>query len=309
VSTLAERESGKSSASSLSYVLVTPARNEEEFIELTIRSVVGQNLRPVKWVIVSDGSTDRTDEIVRGYAARHDWIEWVRMPERNERHFAGKVGCIQTACEHLRGSDYDIIGSLDADLSFDEHYFSFLLGKFAADPELGIAGTPFSEQGKTYDYRFSSTEYVSGACQLFRRECFEEIGGYVPVKGGGIDVIAVMTARYNGWRTRTFTDQVLVHHRPMGSATYGGRLASSFRLGQRHYSLGWHPVWQVFRSVYQMKHKPYVLGGTTLLAGYLWGMVRRVERPVTPEIIAFQRQDQLRRLRAFLTGRSLRGQE
>ena len=75
----------------LTYVLITPARNEEAFIELTMKSVVNQTVRPVKWVIVSDGSTDSTDAIVKKYAAEHDWIELITMPERRERHFAGKV--------------------------------------------------------------------------------------------------------------------------------------------------------------------------------------------------------------------------
>ena len=182
--------------STLSYVLVTPAKNEEDFIELTIKSVIQQTVLPLKWVIVSDGSTDRTDEIVQRYATQYEWIELVRMPERTERHFAGKVGCFNAGYERVRQLNYDIVGSLDADLSFDEEYFEFLLEKFSADPQLGLGGTPFSEGGETYDYRFSSIEHVSGACQLFRRECFEAIGGYVPVKGGGIDVIAVLSARF-----------------------------------------------------------------------------------------------------------------
>ena len=113
----------------------------------------------------------------------------------------------------------------------------------------------------TYDYRFSSADHVSGAAQLFRRECFEEIGGYVPVKGGGIDVIAVMTARLKGWRTRTFTERVSHHHRLMGSAQQRRKILSDFALGQKDYRLGFHPVWEVFRLLYQMTRRPYVIGG------------------------------------------------
>jgi biofilm PGA synthesis N-glycosyltransferase PgaC len=287
----------------LTYVLITPARNEEAFIELTIKSVVSQTVRPLKWIIVSDGSTDRTDEIVGSYAGRHDWIELVRMPERALRDFAGKVGCFNAGRDRVRELEYDIIGSLDADISFDQEYFKFLTGKFAEDPQLGLAGTPFSEGGETYDYRFSSTEHVSGACQMFRRICFEDIGGYVPVKGGGIDVIAVLSARMKGWRTRTFTEKTCVHHRPMGSAKHKKKLAANFKLGQRAYCLGWHPVWQVFRCVYQMSRRPYLTGGGALLCGYFWAMFRRVERPVSNELLEFQRRDQMRRLRTFLRER------
>jgi biofilm PGA synthesis N-glycosyltransferase PgaC len=282
------------------YVLVTPARNEEDFIELTIQSVVRQTVRPVKWAIVSDGSTDRTDEIVSKYTAQHDWIELIRMPERQERHFAGKVGCFNAGFARVKHLNYDIVGSLDADISFGEDYFAFLLQKFAADPELGVAGTPFSEGGATYDYRFSSTEHVSGACQLFRRECFEAIGGYVPAKGGGIDVIAVLTARLRGWHTRTFIERVSMHHRPMGSANDKGKLAAEFKLGLRQYRLGFHPLWQLFRSIYQMTKRPYIAGGSALLLGYAWAIVRRVEWLITPELVELQRRDQMRRLRGFL---------
>ena len=282
----------------LSYVLITPARNEQDFIELTIKSVIGQTLRPLRWIIVSDGSTDATDDIVKKYAAQHGWIELHRMPEREERHFGGKVACINAAYEKLKGLSWDIIGSLDADISFDTDFFSFLIEQFAKNPQLGLAGAPFQEGGATYDFRFSSTDHVSGACQLFRRECFEAIGGYTPVKGGGIDVIAVLTARMKGWQTRTFPEKFCLHHRPMGSATHGA-VASPFKLGEKDYRLGRHPLWQMFRSIYQMKHRPIILGGCALLMGYFWVWLLRVQRPVSAEVIAFQRREQMRRLAAF----------
>jgi glycosyltransferase involved in cell wall biosynthesis len=286
--------------SGLQFVLVTPARNEEDFIELTIQSVVRQTVRPLKWAIVSDGSTDRTDEIVKRHLAQHEWIEFVRMPEREERHFAGKVDCFNAGFARVKHLNYDIVGSLDADISFGEDYFEFLLQKFAADQKLGVAGTPFSEGGATYDYRFSSTEHVSGACQLFRRQCFEAVGGYVPAKDGGIDVIAVLTARSKGWHTQTFIEKASVHHRPMGSAKDKNKLAAEFKLGVRQYRLGFHPLWQLFRSVYQMTRRPYIAGGSALLLGYAWAMVRRVEWVIAAELVELQRRDQMRRLRGFL---------
>ncbi len=153
------------------YVLITPARNEAQFIELTIHSVIAQTTRPAKWVIVSDGSTDGTDKIVRHYASKHPWIEVVRMPDRQERHFAGKVYAFNAGYARVRDVAYSIIGSMDADISFDADYFSFLLDKLVRDPALGLVGTPFKDSSM-YDYRFVSIEHVSGACQLFRRRCF-----------------------------------------------------------------------------------------------------------------------------------------
>ena len=131
------------------YVLITPARNEAEFIELTIQSVVAQTVRPLKWVIVSDGSTDGTDDLVRKYQAENPWIELVRMPERRERHFAGKVHAFNAGYERVKGLPYDVVGSLDGDLSFDPEYFAYLLGKLAENSELGLVGTPFRDGLKT----------------------------------------------------------------------------------------------------------------------------------------------------------------
>ena len=284
----------------LQYLLLTPARNEEAFIEQTIESVIAQTIRPAHWLIISDGSRDRTDEIVSRYAQQHPWIELYRMPDRESRDFGGKARSFNTGYNLIKNLPHDAVVSLDADLTFDPEYFEFLLDRLAADPALGIVGTPFSEDGITYDFRFSSPEYVSGACQVFRRECFGAIGGYVESKGGGIDVIAVLTARHKGWRTRTFTEKACAHHRPMGSGNYQRKIVANFKLGQRQYSLGFHPLWQTFRSAYQMSRKPYISAGAALFVGYFWAMIRRIPRPVGPELIAFQRRDQMRRLRVFL---------
>jgi glycosyltransferase involved in cell wall biosynthesis len=283
-----------------SYVLITPARNEAAFIELTLKSVVEQTVRPLKWVIVSDGSTDGTDEIVTKYLADNPWIELLRMPERRERHFAGKVHAFNAGYARVKHLPFEIVGSLDADLSFDSEYFLFLLAKLAENPELGLVGTPFQDgPNKTYDFRFVSIEHVSGACQLFRRQCFEDIGGYKPVKGGGIDHIAVLTARMKGWKTRTFTEKMSIHHRPMGTAERG-TFKARFKTGSLDYALGGHPLWELFRTCYQMSKRPVLIGGLTLLAGYLWAFATRAERPISPELVKFRRSEQMLRLRNFL---------
>jgi poly-beta-1,6-N-acetyl-D-glucosamine synthase len=285
----------------LTYVLVTPARNEEAYIQKTIESVVSQTVLPLRWVIVSDGSTDRTDEIVRTFERRHDWIELVRMPEHADRQFASKVHAFNAGYERLQGLSYELIGSLDADLSFGPDYFEFLLHKFSENPRLGVAGTPFVENGSHYDYRFANIEHVSGACQLFRRECFEEIGGYIAIKGGGIDWVAVTTARMKGWRTRTFTERACVHHRPIWTAAVSP-LRGQFSQGQQDWFLGGHPAWQVLRAGYQMTRPPYVVGGLGLLAGFWWALISRMRRPVPEDLVRFHRAEQMARLKSILRG-------
>lgn len=283
-----------------SYVLITPARNEEAFIELTIKSMLAQTVKPLKWVIVSDGSTDRTEEIIRKYSVSNPWIELVRMAHRAERHFAGKVYAFDAGYAKTKDLNPDVVGNLDADVSFEPEHFQSLLAKFAEDPDLGVGGAPFKEGSQQYDYRFSNIENVWGGCQLFRRQCFEAIGGYMPLKGGCIDHIAVVSARMKGWKTRTFTDRVCVHHREMGTAQQG-LLKAKFRLGGKDYSVGNHPVWELFRTLYQMSKPPFVLGALALAAGYAWSWVQRKERPLSRDIVAFVRQEQLQRLqRVFM---------
>ena len=283
----------------MTYVLVTPARNEAAFIEMTIRSVVGQTVKPLRWIIVSDGSDDGTDAIVGRYAKDHEWIQLLRMPEHRDRHFAAKVMAFNAGYTALADLHYDIVGNLDADISFDQDYFAFLLQRMADNPALGVAGTPFMEDGRTYDFRYASVEHVSGACQLFRRACFEEVGGYVPIRGGAIDWLAVTTARMKGWQTRTFVEKHCVHHRPIGTAS-GKALSAQFKHGRKDYYVGGHPLWQLLRGIFRMKGRPYVLGGGCLILGYVWAWMTRTPRVASPELMRFHRGEQVARLQSLL---------
>jgi poly-beta-1,6-N-acetyl-D-glucosamine synthase len=285
-----------------SYVLITPARNEADYIELTMKSMLAQTWPPIKWVIVSDGSTDSTDDIVRKYAADCPWIELVQMPERPERNFAGKAHAVNAGREKVAELHYDVIGNLDADVSFDQDYFAFLMSRFGENPRLGVAGTAFHEGDLTYNYEFVGTEHVSGMCQMFRRECFEAIGGYPALRSGGLDVIAVLSARAKGWETRTFLEKTFLHHRSQGRALHTG-LRERLHTGRKDYLLGNHPMWEFFRSIYQMQRKPYVIGGLLVLGSYLWSSLRGVERTIPDELMALRQDDQKKRLRMVLQRR------
>jgi poly-beta-1,6-N-acetyl-D-glucosamine synthase len=288
------------------YVLVTPARNEARFIERTIQSIIAQTVHPLRWAIVSDGSTDGTDEIVSRYAAAHGWIELVRMPERKERHFAGKVMAIRAGVERMNGLPYEVLASLDADITFERDYFEFLLARLAADPQLGVTGTPYKDTGgDSYDTRYAARDHVPGACQVFRRACWEEIGGYFPSRGGFIDSTATLMARSKGWKTRTFTEKNSLHHRLVGTAEHGP-FHSRFDLGKQDWAIGNHPLWEISRGLYQMTKKPYVLRGMTILAGYVWAALRGVERPLPRELQALRRKEEMAQLARFFRLRAKR---
>jgi glycosyltransferase involved in cell wall biosynthesis len=285
----------------LSYVLITPARNEQTNIEKTIRSMIAQTLPPAKWVIVDDGSSDSTADIVGKYLDSYGWIELIQLPKHRQRSFAGKVYAFNAGLERVKDCEYAIVGNLDADLSFDEHYCKFLVTKFEEDPELGVAGTIFEENDgySSATDSFEGQNHVAGGCQVFRRECFAEIGGYVPNKAGGIDWIAVTTARMMGWKTRSFREKAFFHHRSLGTAERGF-LASTFSYGEKDYYLGGHPLWELCRVGYRMLKKPYLLDGSALCLGYLWALARRLDRPVSDELMRFHRREQMLKLKAIM---------
>ncbi|MEY4749948.1 MAG: hypothetical protein RIQ60_2162 [Pseudomonadota bacterium] len=283
------------------YVLVTPARNEAAHIAATLRSVLAQTEPPLRWVVVSDGSTDGTDEVVTRYLPSCPWLRLLRRPAREARHFAGKAQAFAAGQAALSDLDYDFIANLDADITVDPDHFAYLLDQFAADPRLGVAGTPYREGERQYDYRYTSIEHVSGACQMFTRACFAAVGGYQAMPGGGIDWVAVTSARMLGWRTRTFCARVCQHHRPMGSAQTGSELAARWRLGHKDYVLGGHPLWQAARALYQAHRPPRVLGALCLWAGYVHAWACGAETTVSDELKQFHRQEQMQRLRAQLT--------
>jgi poly-beta-1,6-N-acetyl-D-glucosamine synthase len=283
----------------MKYVLVTPARNEEKFIEKTLRSMTAQTLRPERWVIVDDGSTDGTLPLVQQYAPNHPWIEVVQRQQRAERSFSGKVDAFNAGLERVRPLSFDVIGNLDGDVSFEPDYLEFLLRRFAEDPKLGVAGTPFLENG--YDsavHSFEGENHVAGGCQLFRRECFQDIGGYVSHAAGGVDWIAVTTARMRRWKTRSFPEKRFHHYRALGTAERG-QIAALFSYGEKDYYLGNSPIWELFRVCYRIIKPPYFIAGLSLLSGFCWAALRRTRRPASRELIRFHRKEQMHKLGAI----------
>ncbi|MGA2224630.1 MAG: glycosyltransferase family A protein [Syntrophobacteraceae bacterium] len=278
------------------YVLVTPARNEEATIEITLQSVVNQTLLPMEWVIVSDQSTDSTDEIVRRYGAQHTFIRLVRLEHGSERSFSSVVHATEAGIEALTAKNYDFLGLLDADVRLKPDYYETLIGRFAADPGLGLAGGLVLDviNGKVCRGRQYLGD-IAGATQFFRRKCFESIGGLVTIPEGGWDAITCVQARANGYQTATFPDLIVEHLKPR-NISEGNVLRRNWQMGIRDYALGSHPVFEVVKCVARAAESPLLAGAAVRLLAFAWCSVRRRRRTISIEVMRRTRQEQINRI-------------
>jgi glycosyltransferase involved in cell wall biosynthesis len=277
------------------YTLITAAHNEQDYIEETIQSVLLQTLRPRVWVIVSDGSTDRTDEIVLRYSAANPFIHLVRREKDENRGFASKVFAIRAGIEYLGENDTEYIAHLDADIALGPKYFEDVLTRCQRDPSLGIAGGWYSESvnGLFSVVPGSSTASVPGCMQVFRRSCYKEIGGLLPIEYGGEDWYAEVMARKAGWRVQSFPEVLVRHLRETGTAS--NKLQYCFHQGVTDFCLGSHPAFEMVKVAKRMMWRPYILGGGARLLGFLFAHVSK-RRAVSEDFVTFLRREQLSRL-------------
>jgi poly-beta-1,6-N-acetyl-D-glucosamine synthase len=286
------------------YVIITAAHNEEQYIENTINSVVSQDIQPFKWIIASDASTDRTEEIVQKYATVHTFIELLRLDGSHQGNFSSKVEAIRTAYARLAGEQFQFIGILDADISMGPTYFGELLNIFQRDSHLGLAGGSIYEEkrGAFRNRRGNRVRSVAGAVQMFRRECYEAIGGLRSLRYGGEDWCAEVCAQMHGWSIRTIPKLKVFHHRPTGAAN--NLVFRWFQQGRMDFSLGSLPIFEIVKCFARFAAKPIVLGGLARLAGFVWSYCIGQDRLVSEEFVRCLRAEQRRRLiPALRTGR------
>lgn len=287
-----------------SLVLLTAARNEAALIRHCLDAVTAQTQPPRRWVIVDDASTDGTGQIVAEYAKRYHFLHLVRRERTGMRNFGSKAEAISVAADAARDIASDFIAALDADSSFEPDFFERLMERFAADERLGLAsGTTYEFQnGELVPVR-NHSENVGGQIQVFRRACYEEIGGYVKGIPGNIDSVAVYTARMRGWRTWTFDDLPVYHHRRMGTGE-GHILSARFKSGYRDHIMGYHPLYHLAMSAGRLNEPPYLIGSVLRVAGFAWGALRtfRQSRPLPKEFVKYLRKEQMGRLRRVLIG-------
>jgi glycosyltransferase involved in cell wall biosynthesis len=282
------------------YVIITPAHNEATFIAKTINSMVLQTRQPKRWVVVNDASTDGTGKIVDQHEKLHGFIKLVNVERPPGRHFGNKVTAFNKGLEMVQGLRYEYVGNLDADISLEPSYFEKLLYEFERDPELGIAGgMVHTNEGGRYVSQEVALDSVAGAVQLFRRECFEQIGGYIALPCGGIDAAAEIMARQAGWKTRTFPEYRVLEHRMTGSAT-ARPMGSRVKEGRRLHSLGYAPEFFVARCVNRLKSKPRIVGSFGALFGYFSNVLRGEPIALPPEVVRQLRLEQREKLKRML---------
>jgi len=261
-------------------LLITPARDEAEHLQRTIRAVAAQTQRPDLWLIVDDGSSDSTPEILSRAAKQLPFLRVLRAPQQGDSNpdrlaIAAEARAFNWALRGLDLDDFTHVGKLDADVELPTEYFERLLERFEREPQLGVAGGALLERGRAGWQLTKVPEYhVRGAMKLYRRECFAAIGGIEERLGW--DTIDETYARMAGFRTRSFADLAARHYRPV--ATRGGVLRGRARHGQCAYILRYGAWWVGLRSLKVACSRPFALSGAAFLYGYVRAAVRGEDR-------------------------------
>lgn len=278
------------------YVIITPVRNEADFVPTTIESVAAQTLLPRRWVIVDDGSTDGTGQILAAASSRYPWLTVVPRSDRGFRKpGGGVVEAFYDGYPALDGVDWDFIVKLDGDLSFEPDYFEKCFAHFKDDPELGIAGGTIYvfENGRLkVDCPDDPPFHVRGATRIYRRACWEKVHPLVPAPGW--DTVDEVRANMCGWHTRTFPDVQLIQQRETGGAD--GLWRTWFKNGLAGYVIGYHPGFVLARCVKYLWAKPRVLASAAMLAGFCAGILKRQPHIAEQSVVRYLRRQQLRYL-------------
>ncbi len=293
----------------MKYIVVTAARDEAGYIEHTIKSLTAQTIKPIKWVIIDDGSSDQTAELAEAAAAQNDWITVIRRQNRGFRQVGvGNYDALQEGFRTIANLDHDFLSIVDADVEFAPTYFEELSVKYSENPRLGIGCGAVIDtlDGKNFKADILP-EMTAGPLKCYRRECWEEIGGLV--RASSWDAIDCFKAMQLGWLSRTFDEESLhiSHLRPTGS-TQINIFTGKKRRGAGMYFMGAHPVWVIASALRRFFEPPMARGSWYVLVGYFQEMFRRGDQLQDRELVSYIRHWQINRLfRGLLAlGSSLR---
>ncbi|MGH8615861.1 MAG: glycosyltransferase family 2 protein [Gammaproteobacteria bacterium] len=281
------------------YVVISPIRNEEEYLALTIASMCAQTAKPLKWVLVDDGSSDRTGALIEEAAKQHPWIVAVHRKDRGSRQAgAGVIEAFYDGYDLVANDQWDFIAKFDGDLSFGPDYFESCLREFQADLNLGIAGGTCCKviDGRLVaEFGGEPAFHVRGPTKIYRRQCFDSIDGLIQAPGW--DTVDQVKANMLGWKTLTFQHIHLVHHRPTGGAY--GSWANWIKNGLANYIAGYHPIFMVCKCLKRALARPSPAGireGLGLWCGFMKGYLKRIPKVADPAMIRYLRIQQWRAL-------------
>jgi biofilm PGA synthesis N-glycosyltransferase PgaC len=277
------------------YVLITPVRDEQEFLPRTIASVVAQTILPREWIIVDDGSKDRTGEIIADATRQYPWIRGVKRQDRGHRKWgAGIIEAFYDGYNALTFKDWDFMCKLDGDLSFEPGYFEATFRKFAEDPKLGIGGGMlYHVEDGVKSLETHPLFHVRGGAKIYRRECWEAIGGLWV--GPGSDTLDDVKANMLGWHSASFTDILINHHRWTGASF--GKWGGITKNGKTDYVSGYHPLFVMAKCIKRLFDRPYVLGSLALAYGYVAARLEKMPQVDDPKLIEYLQSQQIAKLR------------
>jgi poly-beta-1,6-N-acetyl-D-glucosamine synthase len=267
-SSLGEQAGSLTLANGCRYILISPVKDEEKYVETTLRSVVAQTLRPHRWVIVDDGSQDSTPEILRRYAEGCDWIQVVRSERATERQpGSGVVGAFAVGYELVAGDDFDFLVKLDCDLELPPNYFERLCAEFRRDESLGIAsGIYFEHRNGSWVLSPMPAYHAAGAAKMVRKKCYSDIGGFLMARGW--DTVDEIRAVNKGWKTCHFPDLPFRHLKNEGTGV--GSLQTYMMHGEIYYLTAGGAFFFLLKLLHRFLYgRPYFIGGAAMLWGYL----------------------------------------
>jgi glycosyltransferase involved in cell wall biosynthesis len=276
------------------YVIVTPVRDEEQYIAETIRSVVGQSIQPAEWIIVDDGSRDATGRIIDECARQYPWIKALHRSDRGQRvPGTGVMEAFYEGYGSLEATDWEFIVKLDGDVGLSPDYFEQCFQRFAQDPTLGMCGgTMYCIKNGELHPEPNPLSHVRGPIKLYKRGCWDAIGGLI--KAPGWDTIDEVQANRLGWRTRTFPEIKVIHYRPTGAVQ--GIWRNGVKNGRADYVSGYHPLFMFAKCVGRLFKKPYVINALANAYGFITGYTKRIPRGGDQDLIRYIRSQQVRRL-------------
>lgn len=293
------------------YIIISPVRNEEQHLETTIKAVVAQTIRPLQWILVNDGSTDRTAEIIDRWAAEQNWIVAVHRLDSARQESTGSLSSENRTRRGKRAreakeilafydgyarigkTDWDYLVKLDGDLGFMPDYFERCFEEFAGDPKLGIGGGDICNfVDGDWKLEVNPRFHVRGATKIYRRTCWDAIEGVIP--GAGWDTLDEVKANMMNWSTRSFTSLQVHHYRPTGAAN--GPWQNAIKKGEWNYVSGYHPLFFLAKCARNLFRKPYLVGSAGLFCGFVFGLLQRVPQIGDKALIGYLQQQQLRRL-------------